>query len=250
MPKKDMTPEERKAWGEKMKAARAAKKEAEPTPSTSIPQQTPDDLLRQIKELAQEVAELRSQRAEKGSPTLSNTGSLVGRFEKYILDPARYPDPTERLAHETRLQRFAFNDNYELKYFIKTTNYTSIDGVHTSEPRFELELYGIMFDDDGEPTNKRYVIKKMIMHEDPEEAMWVARQNELGHLIDEMGEADFLNEMRYLRARDWLLNVFYPSKEIVDDKRNRSELVIDNKLVEVFELASTDKAGFDKIAKK
>lgn len=260
MPKKNMTPEERKAFGEKMKAARAAKStEKQETPD--VAQYTPPvekeeqilsneearDLLRRVKELESNFAR-GAVKADyyQNKPEVDRQGSLVGSFEKYILSPAHYPDPTERLSHEHRLQQFAFPTNYELKFDVSTTAYQNQDGVNVREPRFSLKLIKIVIDDQGNQTNERYELRTMLFHEDPDTALTIAQEQGIEVGTDQKA---FLDEMRYLRMRDTLLEWFYPRPASPETKRN--ERVEDNQVVQVYEVSSTDTAHipFDKIGK-
>lgn len=249
MPKKNMTPEEKKAWGEKMKAAREAKKQQ--AAEQQVPEAKEQEeilssediqaLVRRVKELEANFARSAT-RADfyRDKPEVTRQGALVGSFEKYIVDPAQYPDPCERLANEPRLKRFAFDINYELKFTVSTVQYQTQDGVNTREPRFTLQLINIHMDDEGNPTNKRHVIRTCILHEDPQAAIEIARQNNI-----EVGEDEkaFLDEMRYLRMRDWLLEAFYPAKPQTNN--NAKEEVIGNQVVTVYEVNSPNPQAID-----
>jgi hypothetical protein len=198
---------------------------------------TVETLTRQVQELlkAQQDRDSKSPReTSRETPGMNQDGSLIGSYERYTLDPHYYPDPRERLADEPRLKRFAFSDNYELTFSVSTVQYTTIDNRRIKEPRFMLELVRIILDEDtGEPTNQRYVVCRSIMHEDPEAAIEIAGRN--GVTVDTSNQKQFLDEMRYLRMRDWLLEAFYPPKS--DDKKNKRETVIGNKLVEIYEVS-------------
>lgn len=225
-----MTDAEKKAWGEKMKKAREAKASKSQVPSETV-------LNEDIKALRAEIEELKKRdfSHEMSDVRTNARGSLVGTFEKYIVDPANYPDPRERLSKEDRLRRFAFNDNYELEFLIETTTYQTQDGVNTKEPRFTLKLVRIIYDDDtGEKTDKRFVPCQLIFHEDPQAAITIAREQKLD--IDESNEKAFLDEMRYIRMRDWLLEAFYPAP--VTESAKKRDVVIGNKLVQVYTVSS------------
>ncbi len=126
--------------------------------------------------------------------------------------------------------------NYELNWNTSVSQYKTADGINTKEPKFTIELNRIIIDEDtGESTNGRYTICRGIFHEDPDAALVVARDN--GYTVEEWAEAEFLNEMRYLRIRDWLLEAFYPPKPS-QEKKNKKEMVIGGKLVEYFEISS------------
>lgn len=232
MPKKNWTAEERAAFGAKMKAARKK------VPTDIIDEKTDgvseeayQALLQHVKELAGRVEELTSDKIP--APQVSAKG-MVGTIEKYVSSPTAYPDPRERLAHEQRLAGIAFPLNYDLKFEISPTRYQTIDGIWMREPKFNLDLIGIVFDEEGTPTNKRYIMRRLVFFEDPDAAMIVARDN--GIPVDESNQKAFLDEMRYLRMRDWLFEVFWPPKP--QTALNKREEVIGNQLVEVFEVSS------------
>jgi hypothetical protein len=248
MPKKNMTVEERKAFGAKMAAARAAKKDAMTNvdlggPTVFVPpvveQILPDDyatLKQQVEELKAIILE-GGARAATLQPGLSiGNGRLVGTVEKYVVDPRNYPSPVERLGKEAKLAPFAFGYNYEISFEVGITNYETKDGINTREPRFTLELLGVKLDEDGNRTNDRYIVRRAIFHEDPQAAIKIAA--DLGIDVDSMDEKTFLDEMRYLRMRDWLLGYFYPPK--VDARKNKRQEVIGNQVVDVFEVNSVD----------
>lgn len=270
MPKKEWTEAERMAFGLKMQAARAAKtKQAiindsaapqepqAPAPTSQSGSEELSALQRRVEELTALVERVSTQpvasfpQPAPAQPQFSHRGSLVGTFEKYVVDPKNYPDPSERLGQEPKLQRFAFGQNYDLAWSVSTTSYQTQDGVNTREPRFDLELRRIVFDEEtGLPTDTRYSVCKLIFHEDPQAALVVARDN--GIEPDEFpgGEKAFLDEMRYMRARDWLLEAFYPPTTDTI-KKQRRDVVIGGKLVEVFDISSenAERMPFDQIGK-
>jgi hypothetical protein len=255
----------RKAFGEAAKARaaeRKAKKQANssepvvnttktetPTPvahpsantdgDDEVNQESYDDLKRQIDELKSYLFDKKPQTQPENSLGVNNQGGLIGSIEKYLVDPANYPSPVERLMKEARLAPFAFDVNYEIDYEIHTTKYQNKDGVNMREPRFELELRKIMLDDNGVPTDKRIIARRMVFHEDPQAAITIAREN--GVDVDEQNERDFLNEMRYLRTRDWLLDIFYPKP--AQKARDTRYEVIDGQQVQVITVNSEEPQG-------
>ena len=268
---KEWTDEERKAFGDKMRASRAEKeaiKELEKhsvEPITSVPIEQPieevsdgptmADMQRQINEVMETNALLRAAFLNGQTPQagpVSNTsiggGRLLGEVEKYLVDPTNYPDPTPRLKAENRLQSIAFNHNYELDYVVSVTNYETKTGINMKEPNFTIQLNRIVLDEQGEQTPKRYIARRYIFKEDPQAALILARENNLD--IDKSDEKVFLNEMRYIRARDWLFGVFWPKSEIQATKIR--EEVIGGQLVQVFTKSSLDASSidFDKLTKK
>jgi hypothetical protein len=274
MPRKKMTPAERKAWGEKMRLAREAKASpnAQPqvTPEDSAPAQISEELetsdsapevntqgedtvtqlLKRIEEL--EKRQFFQQPVPPVAPGAQVTsGGIVGTVTKYSINPKDYPDPRDRLFEEKRLQLKGFNrDWWDLEWIVGRVNYETKDRVNTVEPKFQLRLIRIIEDPEtGEPSNKRYTLWKGTFFEDPQAAIQVALDH--GFEVSEQMEKAFLDEMRYLRMRDWLLEAFYPPKPS-QQKINKTETVIGNRLVEVYEINSQESATipFQNISKK
>lgn len=209
------------------------------------------DLQRQVNELKAMLLDgmLANRSAAPSGPQATSQG-LVGMFEKYNLDPNYYPNPCERLANEPRLARFAFPLNFELEWNVGVSQYKTIDGINTKEPKFEIQLNRIMLDEEtGEPTLGRIVICKGIFHEDPDAAVIVAREQ--GFDVNSFGEKEFLDEMRYLRIRDWLFEAFFTPLPATH-KTNKREMVINGKLVQYFEINDENGASipFDKLGNK
>ena len=252
MPKKDWTDEDRQAFAAKMKARReAAQLAAQQAKETVVEQpiinehtQTDvrnedyDTLKKQVDELRSLLLSQQNQyQNQPQAPQITATG-MIGTLHKYNTDPSYYPDPTARLAKEPRLARFAFGENWELEYSVKTSEYTTLDNRRVSEPQFTVQLIGKIFDEDGEPTPGRYVRKQIVFFEDPDSALTVARENGVDP-TSFGGDKLFLDEMRYLRIRDWLLENFYPSNA-TGKRENKRQMVIDNQVVEYFEVSSSD----------
>lgn len=244
------TEEQKQAARERLAAARAkkAEKNAQPvenSPNVSDPittatgEQDMATILKQALEAIATLASLKGESPQAGT-NINAAGKMTGTVERFAIDPINYPDPTKRLADEPRLQRFGFKENYELKYTVTTSEYTTIDNIRMREPKFILDLIRVVYDEEtGEATPGRYIEYRMVLHEDPDTALHIARSS--GLPIDEGNEKDFLNEMRYLRMRDWLLECFYKPKPT--SNRNRREMVINNKLVEYFEISSENSSS-------
>ena len=268
MPKKEWTAEERKAFADKMKNARRKAHVTEvkdapledkvyqvdgenPVKQVVDEQKTPDldAIQRQLDEVMETNALLKAALLNNQKPGVSvdKTGNLLGEVEKYLLDPINYPDPTPRLRTEARLQPLAFDYNYELEYQVDTSSYETKTGVNMREPKFHVTLNRIVLDDQGQQTPKRYIARKLIFHEDPQAALVIARENNLD--VDKSDERAFLNEMRYLRVRDWLFDIFWPKP--ADPRGKINEEVIGGSLVQVFTKSSVEPSAveFDKIAK-
>src|SRR3990167_2262712 len=128
MPKKQMTAEERKAWGAKMKAAREAKRTADliETNPPTVDNNDVSKLLKRSEEL--ESRQFFSQPQQTPQPQ-----AAIRSITKYSINPKDYPDPRERLSNETKLERHAFKHNFELGWKVGRVNYDK-DGVHYVEP--------------------------------------------------------------------------------------------------------------------
>jgi len=259
--KKKWTDEERKAFGEKMKAARQAK-----TPdvkeSVVAEDQDIDILKKQMQEVLETNALLKAALLGKQPEQkieLNKEGGLIGEFTKYKMDPSNYPDPTPRLSQEPRLGSIAFNYNYELSYEVSSSRYQTQSGRNIQEPKFEVKLDRIALDSQGKRVKvknpvtgkmeeKRYKVQNIIFHEDPDTALIMARQ--YGYNPEEMDERSFLNEMRYLRVRDWLFDIFWPGTP--QKKGGVSEEVVGGQIVQVFTKSSEEPSNidFDKLEKK
>jgi hypothetical protein len=246
---KQWTDEERKAFGEKMKALKAKKTAGEQPKQeavandqteTTISNEDYQDLKQQIEELKarlfkDEVKQATNHTTE--TPTVTARG-IIGTFEKYITNPARYPDPVERLSNEPKLKRFAFKDNYELNFAINVSSYETQDGRREKQPKFTLQLIPIIFGEDGEDHGERYIKRQVILHEDPDTALVIAKDNGLD--VEDYEEKAFLDEMRYLRMRDWLFEEFLPRP--VSAKKSNRQQVINNQVVDIYEINSPDSA--------
>jgi len=217
------------------------------------PDQDTNELKAQIKELQDnqalfKAAFLAKERASQ-SVGVGEGGSLVGEVERYLIDKVNYPDPTPRLAAEPKLvSSINFPFNYELNYKVEVSSYQTASGVRMKEPRFMVQLNRIVIDEQGEQTDKRWVVKRVLFHEDPEAAMVIARDN--GIEIDKSDEKTFLNEMRYLRVRDWLFDIFWPKGTATAEQIQ--EEVIGGTLVQVFTKSSVEpsEVPFEKLNTK
>ena len=135
-----------------------------------------------------------------------------------------------------------------MEYEVGRTNYQTLTGKNMVEPKFRIVLNRIVLNDQGEQTDKRYIARKMIFFEDPEAALVIAREN--GLEVDKSDEKLFLNEMRYLRIRDWLFDIFWPKP--ADEMGRIKEEIIGGTIVQVFTKSSEDSSSipFDKLESK
>lgn len=274
MAKRPMTEEQKQAARERLAAARAKKAELHKQAEQNQPKvaeapavvdhgsddPTIADLTRQVEELKELVALQQKadpnatlvaalQSLASGSGTQVANGRLVGTTEKYSLDKERYSDPRGRLMSEPKLRRIAFDENYELEFDIGVTQYETKDGLNYKEPKFTLKLNQIILDEMGEPTNRRMGKAQMVFFEDPATAIEVA--NRLGLPVDETNEREFLDEMRYMRMKEWLFECFWPPRSN-SERANAGEMVINGQVVQTWEVSTegSAKIPFEKLDSK
>lgn len=247
MPKKKRTPAQLAADARRSEAMKAKINtvEIETKPEAIAPEQSMDELRAQVQEMAEmqtllKAALLGNQKAQGGGIGVER-GKLVGEVDKYAIDPANYPDPTPRLAKESRLIAVNFMYNYELDYTVAVSSYETKTGINMREPKFTIQLNRIVLNEQGEQTPKRYIARRLIFHEDPQAAMIVAREQ--GLPVDESNQAEFLNEMRYIRCRDWLFDVFWPKP--AQPKDQIREEVIGGTIVQVFTKNTEEAEGIN-----
>lgn len=232
MPKKEWTEEERKAFGEKMKAGRAAKANSPTEQTTSEPKtvEISEDKLNYIlEELGRLKANNQNQPLQQA--TLGAKG-VVGTTEKYSTSKNLYEDPRERLLNEPDFQRFAIRDNYEITWEILVSRYQTAQGLWFTEPRFELELRRLDLDEEGR-TKRKFLIQKYVKHEDFDAAIDIAKA--LGIEIDDSMSKEFIDEMRYQDIKMWLRDVFFPPKTITASNSGQTQAVINGTVVTVYE---------------
>jgi len=240
-----MSPEQKKAASERMKARHAAKKAAklsqeqpvsEPTTAPELPQEEKKVEISEDK-LNFILEELNRLKAQQQPPqplqqaTIGARGT-VGSTEKYSTNKNLYADPRERLFNEQEFQRFAIKDNYELTWDILVSRYQTAQGLWFTEPRFEMELRRLDLDEDGN-VKRKYLIQKYVKHEDFDAAIDIARA--LGMEIDDTMSKDFIDEMRYQDIKMWLRELFYPPKTITTTNSGKTEAVIGGTVVTVYE---------------
>lgn len=168
----------------------------------------------------------------QGYNTNIGANGVQGRIFRYPVEKGFYPDPTERLYDEPRLKRFGLRDNFFFDWDVEGVEYEKY-GVTYAEPRFTVRLFRRMFAEDGvTPTGQMALVNRQVLHED--EVVARAAADKLG--IQDQFESfqDMMNEMRYYRIRQWLLDLFTPP-ELNSHKAQPRQMVIDGKVVEMFD---------------
>jgi len=227
MPKKEWTEDERKAFGQKMRAARQEKIEQEVQEESNVDIETQD--VKGAEPDQDRVAKLEAQiellLKLQGAQVPQNQNAPVTTKTPYSLDLEVYENPTKNLmdwaAKDRRMQQQAFTANFELQFVREVpARYQLADGSWQQVPKFTLGLLELAYDDDGNVLTRRnekgeevqikYLRKRLVMFEDPDYALAVAYNK--GLTLDDRTSQRFLNDMRFLQAQDWLLEVFYPPK--------------------------------------
>lgn len=241
------TEEEKKAFAEKMKAAREAKlKEDKVENKVELTQE-------QFQELMQRLAKVESTSREStpGKPQevqLNDLGRAVGVLQKYSVDARDYDDPRPLLMDLPELQRFAFKENYFLLWDVEQLMYETKFGTSYSVPKFILKLYKRLYEDDGTPTPdidratgqqrlddqgkpmfRSYLVQRFTTTTDPNAAVSEARR--MGISIENANTREFLDQMRFLEYKNWLLEVFQPKKPTT--ARRTENMVVGSTQVQV-----------------
>lgn len=236
MPKKNMSEEERKAWGEKMKQARLAKQAEQPqavpnTESTSAGADTGDtdeetttvqqgndpDRIARLEAQIEMLVKLQGGQSNQNAPATTH--------EKYSTQLSIYESPVEKLLEwaqtNPKMKQQAFSANFELQYVAEVPpRYQLADKSWERQPKFTLGLLEKAYDDDGnqltrvnergETVDIKYLRKRLVFFEDPDNALAIAHRK--GLQLDDQSSQAFLNDMRFIQAQEWLLDVFYPPK--------------------------------------
>lgn len=174
--------------------------------------------------------------AAPAGPTIQN-GKLTGTLDRFPVDANLYVDFTDRLSDDPSLARFGFKENYWLDYRFEVVRYQTIDNIWQQEPKITIDLNRREFNEEtGLPTGGAFKMYRIVIHEDPDTAVYIARLNGIAVPEDPAGEMAFLNEMRFLQVRDWLRECFMPKKP--SGHNDKREMVINGRLVEYFEVNS------------
>ena len=253
---KEWTPEERKAFGEKMKAAKAAKKPqtkttqkqnetntnpVQPESSTEVPTKKDnqeiliEQLIKMVDALQQQRTQPTGTAANMSGLGLNQAGQITGVITKYPLDKDYYPDPCEELANMPELVRFGFKENYDLKWDIHTQPYQTNTNIWYNEPWHIVTLYKRLFDDDGNPVMEKdengnldevvYIKNTGYFFEDD-----MAVQQEAQRLgLTEFDSSELSNILRLERMKTWLKNIFYPPKP--KSQYNDKQVVVNGQVV-------------------
>lgn len=271
MPRKKrvFTAEERAAIGQRLKAAKAAKKAEEdayknqnPEIETISPEAASrmsitdntavraledvnERLVSKLDELEARLSAYESKDKQRQADQVQDKvkglsvdehGGLAGIYNKYPLSKSYYPDPTEQLQNEPFLTRFAFKENYVLKWNVDGMVYETKWGTTVAEPKFTVVLYQKMFDDKGEVMPEKLIrLSGLNIFEDPASVRQLVV--ELDQDTDGLSEKEIFDLVRYHRIKEWLKNVFQPAPLLSNLNRN-SETVIDGRVVVIEEQSS------------
>lgn len=221
---------------------RNKKAPAQPTAPSEI-----EELKAMVGNLLQEINTLKADKNPDVTPqaALYTTGQMQGINlgangiqgiqYKYPIDKGYYPDPTDALYDEVTLSRYNLKENYVFKWDVEGINYEKAN-INYAEPKFTVELYRKLYNDDNSFSGKIVMVSRHIQHED--ELVSRIACDRLGYKIGP-GEKfetfeDMMHFTRVARIRDWLLQLFTPAK-ITSHKRKKTEMVIDGKIVDVYD---------------
>lgn len=191
-----------------------------------VAQATPEEKL-------EETLRLQPKQAKQGA-TIGKNG-VQGITFRYPIEKSYYPDPTERLLNEPKLARFAMRENYRFRWTVDGESFEK-HGMTFSEPRFTLELFRLLYDDEGNSTGSMALVARAMQHEDEMTTRMAAMRLGILNDYDETDEGfkQLMDEIRYWRIQQWLLGIFTPPK-INQFRRAPKTQVIAGKVVEVYD---------------
>lgn len=229
MPRKEMTPEERQAWGEKMRKARDAAKKAkesmvsEPEVTTTETQGDVITLTKaQFDELLKQVNE-----AKTSAPVAA---AHVDAKVKELFPLSGYLSPVEKLYDEPKFARFALRNNFEIRWEVKPIKYQTAQGEWFVEPRFELTLLRRQFDEEGKEAAQKIVLGRSSFFEDPAANLIEAEQ--AGLTEDDLQTPEGLEKIRYWRYIRWIDEKLNP-RRVINQAPKSNLTVIGGKVYEV-----------------
>lgn len=231
MPKRTLSPEHLA----KLQAGRLKKRQENQTKVADKPQVTLDE--DKFKELMDRLARLEESKTQTlTSPPnqgFDQFGKPQGVMQKYSIDPSYYNDPRDGLYDLPELKRQAMRENFHIDWEVEQLIYETKYGTSFSEPKFTLTLFQKRFDDEGKeivktaPDGKVYhprIVRQVgIFFEDPVAAIKVAQ--ELGLPIDNANTREFLEQMRFMRYKQWLLEIFNPTRPTSTATKRHQEVI-------------------------
>lgn len=194
---REWTDEERKAFAEKMRNARAKKTEAvvpeQPKEEAPVSRAEYEALLAKLEQLGV---------AAQPAPQTAAPAASSAVIELFSVNPSDYPNPVEAIYDNPKFTRFALRQNFELRWKVTPVRYQTAQGAWMMEPRFEITLLRRRFNEEGAELPSKIVVGRASFFEDPPANMLEA---ELAGLDDaDFGSKDFANQMRMYRCVRWL----------------------------------------------
>lgn len=228
---KEWTEEERKVFGEKMKAAR--NEQTKPTKEVKTSQEEEKVTLtkEQFDALMSRLESVENVKTTSTTPIsgFDQFGKPTGIIQRYNIDPSHYTSPVDRLYDIQELKREALRENYELIWDVDQIVYETKYGTSFADPKFSIVLKRKVYDG-GELTDRRIIIQTGVFFEDP--AASVKEAIGLGLPINNSNTPEFLEQMRYLRYKQWLLDIFNPQLP-KSTKAQAHDEVIDGKVYSI-----------------
>lgn len=234
MPKKEWSEQERKAFGERMKAARNKNEQTKSKQKVETPKAQGEVTLtqEQFQSLMSRLDKVENSKTENEASDsgFDKFGKPQGVIQRYSIDPSYYKNPLDRLYDLAELVRFSLKDNYELTWNVEQVVYETKYGTSMADPKFTIVLKRKVYDNSGELTTKRILVQTGVFFEDPIAS--IAEAVKLGLSIDNANSSEFLEQMRFLRYKQWLVDIFNPQLPSTTNKRITEE-VIDGKVYQI-----------------
>lgn len=258
MPKKAPSEKQlaqRKAFGEAAKARAAARRnkvdeqanevDQEVTPSQAQGSEAESVTLTQdqFKALMSRLDKVEGSQTETVKPSdtgFDQFGKPTGVIQTYSVNPADYADPRDFLYDLPELAQYAMRLNYNLDWLVEQKIFETKYGTSVAHPKFSLILQRKRLENGVEvvkidPNTKREFhprihVQTGVFFEDPAASVTEALQ--LGLPIDKANTPQFLEQMRQLRYKTWLLDVFFPQPP-TNTADYSTEQVIDGKVYQI-----------------
>lgn len=242
---KKWTEAERKAFGEKMKAARQKRNEqatetvaqetapsqaqTNETGSVTLTQDQFNEMMSRLQKLEEEKRQAAAQPDATPATQVDASGRPIGVNEKFPIDPSLYQSPIEQLFDDPLFARFALRENFMFDWSVHPLRYQNIFGIWQVEPKFELVMSRKLRNSDGslklskEGKPQAAVVGRFVCFEDPPRDMQEAA--EAGLSPDDVGTPEFSKKMRYYQYKKFVSERLNPPRPEDNKKRSKEEVI-------------------------
>lgn len=233
MTKKIWTKEEKQAFADKMKKAKLQKvnsnltKQADKQTDTDETLSKHDQLLEVLIKMVDTLQKNQStpiitpsnpiHNRQNSNINISSTGDIQGIINKYPIDKDFYPNPVNELLDyaEKAMPAIAIRVTHDILWDVVAHPYQTANNIWYNEPWHIIQIDKRLFDDQGEPLRDKdsgdeIVIRWRVGYFFEDEIMVKQAANKQG--LKDYDSDNLANEIRLLRMKRWLKDIFYPPK--------------------------------------